>query len=68
MGNNRYTLRHFPSMMILKCAFVTFFQNRGGGRGKKLTEISMPLKKNSEMKVFNKEILQLHENLLRSTK
>ena len=64
MGNNRYTLRHFSSMMVLKC---TFFQNRGGGKGKKLKEILMPQKK-SEMEVFNKEIFQLYENLFRSSK
>ena len=62
MGNNRYTLRHFPSMMILKCAFVTFFQNRGGGGGGKRKKMKInitdAIKRNSEMEVLNKEMLQ----------
>ena len=41
--------------MILKCAFVTFFQNRGGGRGKTLKEISMPLKKIRKWKYLTKK-------------
>ena len=40
-------------MMILKRAFVTFFQNRGRGRGKKSKRNINAIKKNWEMEVFN---------------